>query len=193
MLTWLRRWERYSPLSSKPQARRATLPGSSLLRLEPLENRVLLATYLVTNTNDTGPGSFRQAILDSNGATGPNTIDFNIPGMGVQTIVPASALPTITQAAAIDGTSQPGYRGTPLIELNGANAGAGVNGLRITAGNSTVKGLAINRFTNDGIQLQTQGHDLITGNYIGTDATANTKLANGGNGVEISEIGRASC
>ena len=64
----------------------------SSLRFEWLEDRTLLATFLVSSTNDGGPGSLRQAILDSNAATGEtNTIDFNIPGSGVQTIAPLSA------------------------------------------------------------------------------------------------------
>ena len=38
----------------------------------------LLATYTVTNTDDSGAGSLRQAILDANGNAGADTIDFNI-------------------------------------------------------------------------------------------------------------------
>src|SRR5262245_48334005 len=66
-------------------------------RLEIMEDRTLLSTFLVTTIADSGPGSLRQAILDSNAATGgTNTIDFAIPGDGVQTIAPLSALPSIT-------------------------------------------------------------------------------------------------
>src|SRR6478672_4215968 len=46
--------------------------------VERLEDRSLLATLVVTNTADSGPGSLRQAILDSNATPGPNTIDFNV-------------------------------------------------------------------------------------------------------------------
>jgi hypothetical protein len=49
-------------------------------------------TFTVTNTNDTGAGSLRQAILDANAAAGADTIVFAIPGSGVHTIAPASAL-----------------------------------------------------------------------------------------------------
>jgi len=86
-----------------------------------MEDRTLLSTLLVTNTADSGTGSLRQAIIDSNAATsGANTIDFNISGQGAQTIAPRSALPAITQSVLIDGFSQPGYGGTPLIELSGS-------------------------------------------------------------------------
>ncbi len=140
--------------------------------------------FVVTNTNDSGAGSLRQAILDANTDPGTETIRFNIPGSGVKTITPTSALPTITDAVIIDGTTQPGFSGTPIIELNGSSA-AIANGLRITAGNSTVKGLVINRFTGHGIWLQTNGNNVIQGNYIGTDASGTLDLGNSLIGVRI--------
>ncbi len=116
-------------------------------RFEWLEDRTVLATFLVTNTADSGPGSLRQAILDSDAATGTtNTIDFAIPAPGVQTIAPTAALPTITKPVLIDCESQPGYSGTPLIELSGTPAGTG-DGLLITAPNVTVCGLDIGGFS----------------------------------------------
>src|SRR5687768_7958646 len=45
----------------KPAARRALPPLA-----EAVEPRLLFATFLVSNFNDAGPGSFRQAILNSN-------------------------------------------------------------------------------------------------------------------------------
>ena len=115
----------------------------------PLQGQLLITDgiFFVTTTADSGPGSLRQAILDSNAATGStNTIDFDIPGQGVQTIAPASPLPAITNPVLIDGFSQPGYDGTPLIELNGSQAGTG-DGLTITGPDVTVRGLDINNFS----------------------------------------------
>ena len=80
----------------------------------------ILATYTVTNTNDSGAGSLRAAITSANASAGvADTIDFNIAGAGVKTIALASALPTIADAVIIDGASRPGFAGTPLIELHG--------------------------------------------------------------------------
>ena len=95
----------------------------TLLRpqFESLEERVLLATFSVVNQADLGAGSLRQAILDANAAPGSDTIVFNIGGTGVKTILPASPLPTITGSVTLDASTQPGYAGTPLIELDGAN------------------------------------------------------------------------
>src|SRR5918993_2579989 len=63
-------------------------------------------TLTVTNTNDSGAGSLRQAILDANATDGASVIDFNISGTGVKTIRPTSALPTITEPVTIDGYTQ---------------------------------------------------------------------------------------
>ena len=46
--------------------------------MQKLEDRWLLATFTVTNNTDGGPGSLRQAILDSNANAGSDSIDFNI-------------------------------------------------------------------------------------------------------------------
>ena len=138
----------------------------------------------MTNTNDNGAGSLRQAIIDSNADSGDrDTIVFDIPGGGVHTITPLTALPVISQPVVIDGTTQPGYAGGPLIELNG-NGLAGA-GLFISGGNSIVRGLVINRFGGAGILVQTNGGNVIAGNYIGVDALATTARGNGGHGVQI--------
>jgi hypothetical protein len=153
-------------------------------RLEGLERRDLLSTFTVLNINDSGPGSLRQAILDSNATpTQLNTIDFSIDS-GVETISLRSALPTITAAMVLDGTTQPGFAGTPLIVLDGGSAGAGVIGLTITAGNSAVEDLVIDNFQGGGIALQIAGDNLIAGNYIGVDGTG-AAAGNGGAGIAI--------
>src|SRR3954470_1837899 len=88
---------------------------------ERLESRRLLSTYPVTTTADTGPGSLRQAILDANANPGPDDITFAI-GSGPVSIAPASALPDITDPLKIDGSTQPGYAGKPIVELTGSAA-----------------------------------------------------------------------
>ena len=144
-------------------------------------SRGTAATFMVTNTSASGPGSLQQAILDANAASGLDTIGFQIPGTGVHTITPNNALPSITDPVVIDGTTQPGFAGTPLIEVNGSNAGSSSDGLRLPAGNSTIRGLAINLFGGSGIHVQAPGGtNLIQGNFIGTDPTTGT--LNRGNG-----------
>ena len=91
----------------------------------------------------------------------------------MQTIAPLSPLPAITNPVLIDGYSQPGYAGTPLIELNGSQAGGG-DGLTITGSGVTVRGLDIDSFSQGaGIHLTGTGAtgDWIYGNFLGTDPT----------------------
>lgn len=167
------------------------------LGMESLEQRAMLAVFTVTNTADSGAGSLRQAILDANAAAGADNIDFAIPGAGVHTISPLSALPNITDPVTIDGYTQPGSSvntaafGSALntvltIELDGFNAGAGVQGLRVQSDNTTIRGLAINRFSLSGIRLE-GANNVVAGNFIGTDVTGQLARGNGLDGVLIDD------
>jgi hypothetical protein len=155
----------------------------------------LADTYPVTNTNDSGAGSLRQAIIDANGHSGPDNISFNIPGSGVRTITPASELPSITSPVTIDGYTQPGATANTLpggdnavllIELNGANAGNSGTGLTfgVDAPGSVVRGLTVNRFAGNGILIQGNGN-TVAGNFIGTNASGSAALGNSLDGVSV--------
>ena len=141
--------------------------------------------FVVNNTNDSGPGSLRQAILNANATPDTQTISFNITdGTAPFTIAAATDLPRITAPVIIDGTTQPGFTGSPIIELSEAASSSTDNGLWIEGGNSTVKGLAINGFSK-GIVLATNGGNKIQGNYLGTNVTGNTGPGNNGSGILI--------
>ena len=124
-------------------------------------------TFVVTSTADAGLGTLRQAIIDSNlNAGSTNQIHFNITGEAPFVITPQSGLPNINVPVIIDGTTQPGYADTPLIELTGLNA-PGSNGLNITAGNTTVRGLSLTRWGGSAINVTTNGNNVFEANYIG--------------------------
>jgi len=174
--------------------------GSVRPSVLPLEDRQLLATFTVTTTTDNDTtngdtGSLRAAIIALDKSTDKdNTIAFNIPGSGVQTIDLKADLPEITQPVTINGYTQPGSHANTLgignnavllIELNGA--GATSVGLNISAGDSTVEGLVLNRFPGNAIELRSLGGNKIVGNFIGTNATGTAALPNGGSGVSILE------
>ena len=179
-LTPITRW--FQPAARRPHGGRRP---SQVLNLEPLEDLLLLSTFTVTNTNNAGPGSLRQAILGANANPGRDVIAFRIAGSGVHTIKPTSALPAITDAVVIDGTTQPGYAGAPLIDLNGASAGPNANGLRINANDTTVKGLVINGFTSGaGVYISGHHDSLLQANFIGTNAAGTAAVPNK-NGVII--------
>ncbi len=126
-----------------------------------------LSTFAVTNSDDAGSGSFRQAIIDANASAGRDLIKFSI-GIGSWTITQMSPLPLITDSVVIDGTTQPGFNGRPLIEIDGTNAGNS-DGLKITAGNSTIRGLIIGGFQQSGIVLADGDNNIVEGNFIGTN------------------------
>lgn len=115
-------------------------------------------TYVVTNTNTSGPGSLAQAIFDSNTQPGPDIIAFNIPGSGVHRIdFSQDFLPSITDSLVIDGYTQPGSHPNTLkvgndavilIHIDGANR-AGLRGLTLSganAANCVIRGLALTGF-----------------------------------------------
>ncbi|CAN5754594.1 hypothetical protein BH23PLA1_BH23PLA1_19060 [soil metagenome] len=171
-------------------------------RLEGLESRQLLATFTVTNIEDAGAGSLRQAILDANVNPGADVIAFDIPGDGPHTIRPTSELPMVTDALTIDGYSQPGSRPNSLavggdavllIELDGSGYTQpdvldplARGGLRIEAPDSTVRGLAINRFEHSGL-FWTGDRGRLEGNYLGTDPTGTVPLGNGRSGIDVND------
>jgi Right handed beta helix region len=172
------------PISPR-QPRRTTRRRHPLV--EDLEGRQLLSTFNVTNANDTGTGSLRAAIQASNATTGTpvNAIDFQIGTGGIQTITLRSELPTISHPVVIDGTTEPGTGSAPRVVLNGSSAGTSVVGLTISASRTTIKGLAIDNFTGDGVDINAASGDLITDDFIGISPTGAT-AANGANGITIS-------
>ncbi len=143
--------------------------------------QLLFDPIVVTSAADAGNGTFRAALEEANARPGIDYIHFNISGTGVHTLQPATPYPVVMDAVIIDGKTQAGYSGTPLIEIDGSGVtGTDQRGLVIIAGNSTVRGLAINRFGQAGIVLQDNGGNTIQGNFIGTDAAGGTALGNGG-------------
>jgi CSLREA domain-containing protein len=173
---------------SRLQRTQSQLPLRSL-RCEALERRDLLTVYTVNSDDDANDGhpdvvhcSLREAILAANAQAGLDRIEFAVPGSGPHTIRPLSALPAVTDAVILDGTTQPGFAGTPIVELDGSAAGSS-RGLDISAGGSTIRGLVINRFALDGIYLSGAGGNTISGNYVGTDIAGAAALGNGLSGV----------
>ncbi len=156
--------------------------------LEPLEDRCLPSVYTVTNTLDSGTGSFRQAIKNANANPGADTIDFDIPtGIGVvKTITVKSPLPTILDAVTINASTQDGWGASnsgwlekPVVMLvNGDTVDTDINGLTIRADNSTVRGLDIENFKTDGIAVFSNSN-IIIGNLIQHNNLAGIELAGG--------------
>lgn len=150
-------------------------------------NYVIAATCTITVTSsaDSGAGSLRSAINQSNSSGSNQTICFNI-SSGSINIKPTSPLPAITRTVIIDGTTQPGFVANPIVEIGGENAGSGARGLYITgnAAGSIIRGLVINRFSTHGIFIDTS-NVLIAGNYIGLSMSGTVAAPNGDDGIGI--------
>lgn len=186
------------------------LLASSLVILLTLSVSAAPTTFTVTNTNDSGAGSLRQAILDANANGNPadmDVISFNIPGGDVHTITPATVLPRLTEKVTINGYSQPGavantavsplpLNGTIKIEISGKDidhAAAGesnASGLVIDAANVEVRGLSIYSFSNPDFSSKNASvviknpNAKIQGNYLGIRADGTT-LATEHNDVAV--------
>ena len=143
-------------------------------------------TFTVTNTDDSGPGSLRQAILDSNShaASENNTIAFDIPGAGVHGIQLLSALPDFAQPTTIDGFTQSGA--TPntqpdgndanwLIELRGVGASFGEQALNLNSPGLVVRGLRITASGGTGITLSSS-NCVVAGCFIYSNTSAGIVL-----------------
>jgi hypothetical protein len=155
--------------------------------LEVLEDRLAPAT-VTRVADDNNAGSLRWAIGQVNqGLT--NLIDFNIGNIGTpQTIaLGLGPLPAITAPVLIDGFSQGGGLMGPWVAINGQ--GAAGAGLTINSGGVTIRGLAIDNFNGDGIQLNNplgSAGDTVLGVSIGAGLDGKTaNIGNIGNGITI--------
>lgn len=153
-------------------------------------------TITVTSDADSGANTLRQAILDANAdpSEDPVRIEFAI-GTGAASIAPTTALPAIARPVVIDGTTQPGFDDAPLIEIRGDAMPDGFDGLRLHShSGSTVRGLVINRFTHDSINVNGgyairiaggSNDHLIVGNRLGTDAAGAAAAGNSRGGLYV--------
>ena len=154
---------------------------------------ILAATYTVTNSSDSGPGSLRQAILDANASAAvPHSIEFNIPKSdpgyqrstpGVWTIQPASSLPSLTRGkTTVNGGTQKDNRGDTNpggaeIEINGRDVGTMGTLFTIESNGNVIGGMAINGENGHGpgtcIKVINGGSEnVIAEGAIGMDANA---------------------
>ena len=120
-----------------------------------------------------GDCSLRAALEEANVLPGLDAIHFNLPGNSPHVILVGSPLPSVTEAVVIDGRSQPDYSDSPTVVLDGSLAGAQSSGLTITAGDSTVQGLAIHSFSYSGIYLLGRANNQLEGN---SSSSAKTRL-----------------
>ena len=178
-------------------------PYTFVLALALCASTLSAATFTVTNANDSGAGSLRDAITQANAAGGLDTIAFNVSGTGcdgagVCTIALSSALPTISSPVTIDGYTQSGA--SPNTHATGAldtvlkiviTRGASFvpTGLVIASGGagSTIKGLAIGGDFDYTLNPFFADDVVIAGCFIGTNAAGTDVIPGGVRGVYIQQ------
>ncbi len=153
--------------------------------------------YTVTNTNDSGPGSLRQAILDAENHSGTDSVLFRIPttdagydaAAGVWTIRLSSYLALIKRATIVDAGSQARFLGYdanpagPEILLLGANATIS-SGINISGNANEIRGFCLQNFKQQFIMIQGDSN-RISKCYLGTDATGMRRIANTADGIVV--------
>lgn len=141
------------------------------------------ATFTVTTTADTdvnNVGTLRWAIAQANNNPGSDTIAFAI-GSGAQTITLNSALDMLADnLTQINGATQPGYAGTPLIRIDGSQLGANARGLYLRGDQIGIHALSLTGFGGAAIfgdQYTADG--VVVGCYLGLRQDGSTVGANG--------------
>lgn len=148
---------------------------------EPLEERVLLSIITVTNTNDEGPGSLRDAIISARLSAEGDTINFAIgsDANAHRVISLKSALPVVPGLTVINGYTQPGSRPNTLAD--GSNAQIRIhifrvheayvlNAMYVEGQYSEVRGLNFAGF-NSALILDGGGGHVAAGNTFGFDTS----------------------
>jgi titin len=179
-------WVPESDVSLFAQAQPVNTPEAETITEPPLVGAdPLPLTFTVTSTGNAGPGTLRDAMIQAEAMPGLNIIEFNLPPAAVHTIALATLLPSQEEAVIIDGSTQPGYAGAPVITIDGTAIIGGGSGFRLRGGGSLVRGLAIGGFGDHGIWFDNLGSNEAYGNYVGFDATGTAALPNGTSGVSI--------
>jgi hypothetical protein len=176
------------------------LLGAQVRGFNRLTRTTSLPVILVTKTDDSGPGSLRQALLDANSHIGGDSIVFNVPTTdpgydklkGVWTIKPLTQFPPLNEdGTVIDGHSQklfsPGSNPSgPAVELDGSLMTPIDICLLISCSWTFVRELTINRFET-GIVIAGANHsfNLIYQCYIGVTPDGKSKAPNLNSGILI--------
>lgn len=147
----------------------------------------------VTNTNNSGSGSLREAITQANATPGLNGIVFNIPGSGCPKVIQlGSELPQITESLVIDGSSQPGsiangadigYDGVRCIAIRPTSGTLGW-GLRMPGSVASTQSLIVDSLAFGGfdyaIYLQGGSQHRVSGSQFGGQVGSVSLPANQG-------------
>ena len=132
--------------------------------------------YSVTSSASSGPGSLNDAVFQANYNGGDvNFINFNIPSDGGVVEIILSQTLYMARLMILNGFSQPGYQGSPLIRINANGMASGIalvgnvagvppfsDGRTATSSGSTIQGFQIVNYSSNAITILNESQ----GNYI---------------------------
>lgn len=165
-----------------------------------------LPSAIVTNTNDSGSGSLRAALYyafdkSTDIPPVPTTVVFHIPtsdpgfANNVFTIKPTYLMVAPGAGTTIDGSTQTAFTGNtnpsgPEVVLDGSQIAVQnlfAAGLDLREANCKVKNLVIGSFNTQGVLIEGTGAtgNIVSGCYIGTNATGTSAMPNTFPGVEM--------
>ena len=155
-------------------------------------------TNIVTTTADFGPGSLRAAIYYATDHPG-TAVKFNIPptdpgySNGVYNIHLTGMLPPlVANGTIIDGSTQPGFAGKPLIFVDASQIIPETftsDTFLIYSANNQIKNLAFSGFDWNGLTLiyADATNNTISGCWFGLDATGTNAAPNAYQGILITD------
>ena len=155
-------------------------------------------TNIVTTTADFGPGSLRAAIYYATDHPG-TAVKFNIPptdpgySNGVFNIHLTGMLPPlVANGTIIDGSTQPGFAGKPLIFVDASQIIPETftsDTFLIYSANNQIKNLAFSGFDWNGLTLiyADATNNTISGCWFGLDATGTNAAPNAYQGILITD------
>lgn len=174
---------------SRSRVGAATL-GLALVLVVLVPHAARAAVFTVNAVDDTSDGvcdaghcSLREAITAAAQTVGGDEIDFELPGDPPFTIAVGSQLPSLAAGVTVDGSTQPGFAGTPVVVLDGGGAGF-AHGL-VSTGMATIRSLVITNFEGNGVLLAGAGGDVVEGCYVGIDASGMQAAGNARSGVNV--------
>ena len=155
-------------------------------------------TNVVTNTADVGPGSLRAALYYVTDHPG-SAVTFNIPtsdpgySNGVYNIHLTGMLPPlVSNGMEVDGSTQPGFAGKPLIVLDGSQIipetfTPGDTGLLVYSSSNQVKDISFSGFIWNGLTFTyaDASNNVVSGCWIGVDSTGTNPVPNAYQGILV--------
>ena len=151
------------------------------------------ATFTVTTTADTGPGSLRQAVIDAKASTQPDTIVFD-PGVfsTPQTITLATELRISDNSQTVDTLTINGP-GAELLTISGN----GVSRIFLTIANDTtsISGMTLTKGAgNNGGAISNGGILTLTNmNFVENVTNSGGAIYNSGNGTTSGVLNVVGC